>query len=237
MSQSINIVIAFVAGLLAFFSPCFLPLVPAYLIYITGLSFEDLDNVRSKTILHSISFILGFSIVFVFLGITASLFTTWLDAYRDILRILGGGLIVVLGLYLLGVIRFQFLDIERKVSLATKPAGYFGSFLVGIVFALGWSPCIGPILGGILILASQTETVGQGVLMLSAFCLGLGMPLFLFSLAVNYSLSLLKKIQQYLGIIHRVCGFFLVMVGLLLISNFFQTMVTWLIRLTGYKGS
>jgi len=214
-------IIAFTAGILAFFSPCFLPLVPAYLIYITGLSFEEIKNVRLTTVVHSLLFILGFTIVFVVLGTVANLVGQFLFGFKDLIRVLGGSLIILLGFYLLGILKLPFLDLERKISIAQKPAGYLGSIFVGMVFALGWTPCIGPILAGILVLASQTQTVGQGALMLIVFSLGLGLPLFLVSLAVNYSLSLLKKINNYLGAIHFISGVLLVIVGILLIYGRF----------------
>jgi len=236
MNQNLNLFIAFIAGVFAFLSPCFLPLVPAYLIYITGLSFDEVKDVRLKTVIHSLLFIFGFTVVFTFLGVTASLIGNILFQFRDIIRIIGGGLIIFLGLYLAGIIKLPFLDMEKRLTLSKKPAGYLGTFFVGIVFALAWSPCVGPILGGILVYASQAETVGQGVLMLIAFSLGLGLPLFLVSLAVNFSLSLLKKIEKYLGVIHFISGLFLVIVGILLITNYLQTLSLWLIELTGYKG-
>ncbi len=207
-------IVAFTAGLLTFFSPCFLPLVPVYLVYITGLSLEEVKKVRLLTVIHSLLFILGFTVVFVALGTTASLLGQFLYRFTDILRIIGGGLIILLGLYLLGVIKLPFLDIERKITISSKPTGLIGTFIVGIVFALGWTPCVGPILGGILILASQSQTINEGIFLLLLYSLGLGVPLFLTSLAVNYSLTLLKKLEKYLPIIHAVCGVFLVLVGI-----------------------
>jgi cytochrome c-type biogenesis protein len=222
MSQNINLAIAFFGGILAFFSPCFFPLVPAYLIYITGLSFDEIKDVRAKTIFHSIIFILGFTIVFTLLGMAASLVGRFLYEIGDILRVMGGLLIVFLGLYLMGGIKLPFLDLERKMTISSRPSGYLGTFFVGMVFALGWSPCVGPILAAILLYASQAETMGRGMLLLTFFSLGLGFPLFLFSLAVNFSLTLIKSIEKHLGIIHFVCGLFLVAIGILLVTNYFQ---------------
>jgi cytochrome c-type biogenesis protein len=223
MNQNVSLAIAFLGGILAFFSPCFFPLIPAYLIYITGLSFDEVKDVRAKTIFHSIIFIMGFTIVFTFLGMAASLVGRFLYDIGDILRVVGGVLIVFLGLYLMRVIKLPFLDLERKVTISSKPSGYLGTFFVGMVFALGWSPCVGPILAGILLYASQAETMGRGMLLLTMFSLGLGFPLFLFSLAVNFSLTLVKSIEKYLGIIHFVCGLFLVAIGILLVANYFQS--------------
>ncbi|MFH1361830.1 MAG: cytochrome c biogenesis protein CcdA [bacterium] len=216
-----NILIAFSGGLLAFFSPCFLPLVPAYLIYITGLSFDELKNVRLRTILHSLAFIFGFTVIFTLLGLSASLLGQFLFDFKDIFRVVGGLFVVLLGLYLTGWLKLPLLGYDKKFQLKVKPAGYFGSFVVGIVFAIGWTPCIGPILAGILVYASQSESLGEGALLLVAFSLGLGLPLFLFSLAVNYSLSLLKVINKYVGIIQKVCGVGLVIVGVLLLVGRF----------------
>ena len=236
MNQGLNLTIAFFAGVLAFFSPCFLPLVPAYLLYITGLSFDEIKNVRAKTVYHSLFFILGFTVVFTLLGLTASLIGNLLYGFRDILRVLGGGLIITLGLYLTGIVKFPFLDIERRITISSKPSGYLGTLLVGMAFAMGWSPCVGPILAGILLYASQAETLKQGAFLLIAFSLGLGFPLFLFSLAVNSALSWLKRIERFLGSIHFICGIFLVIIGVLLAVNYLQTISIRLIELTGYKG-
>ena len=236
MNQNVNIFIAFLGGFLAFFSPCFLPLVPAYLIYITGLSFDEIKSVRAKTMLHSLCFIFGFTIVFTLLGLAASLLGEVLFQFKDIIRISGGILIILLGLYLMGVLKLSFLNIEKRITLSAKPSGYLGSVLVGIVFAIGWTPCIGPILAGILVLASQAGTAGQGMLLLIAFSLGLGLPLFLFALAINSALSFMKKIEKYLGMIHFICGILLVFVGLLLVTNYLQGITIWLIEITGYKG-
>ena len=236
MNQGLNILIAFGGGLLAFFSPCFLPLVPAYLIYITGLTFDELKDVRFKTIVHSLLFILGFTLVFAPLGLAVGALGEFLFMFKDLLRITGGALIIFLGLYLAGIIHFGFLDVERKLTVSRKPAGYLGSIFVGMVFALGWSPCVGPILAGILLVASQADRAIEGLWLLLAFSLGLGLPLFLLSLATNYSLTLLKKIQVYLPKIHFFSGVFLVIVGMLLVTDYFKIISAWLMAVTGWRG-
>ena len=236
MNQNLNLLIAFSAGFLTFFSPCFLPLVPAYLIYITGLSIDDIKKIRITTVFHSLSFILGFTIIFTLLGMAASIIGQLIYQYSDILRILGGFLIILFGLYLTGILKLSFLNIEKKITLSSKPTGYLGSVLVGMVFALGWSPCVGPVLGGILVFASQADTVSQGMALLIAFSLGLGLPLFLVSLTVNYFLSLMKKLDRYLGAIHFALGLLLVIIGILLVTNNLQLIVNWFIQVTGYKG-
>ncbi|MFH1826134.1 MAG: cytochrome c biogenesis CcdA family protein [bacterium] len=236
MASNLNILVAFTAGLLSFFSPCFLPLVPAYLIYITGLSFEEVKTVRRTTVIHALLFILGFTLVFTALGVLVSALGHFLFQYTDILRIGGGFLLILLGLYLMGYLKLSFLSMERKITLANKPAGYLGTIIIGMVFALAWTPCIGPILAGILVLASQAQSIGQGVLLLIAFSLGLGLPMLIVAIAVNYSLTMLKKIENYLGVIHSASGLLLIIVGLLLIGNYFQVIINWLVQVTGYQG-
>ena len=231
-----NLLLAFGGGVLSFFSPCFLPLVPAYLAYITELSFEEMKNVRRVAAIHSLLFIAGFTVIFTLLGLSASLIGQLLIEYSRILTIAGSILIIVLGLILMDAIKLPFLQVEKRIKLAAKPSGYFGSLLVGMIFAFGWSPCIGPILAGILFYASQSDTIGQGALMLVAFSLGLGLPLFLVSLVLESSLSLIKKIGKYLPVIHFICGLFLVVIGLLMLSNYLPSLSGWLMDLTGYKG-
>lgn len=236
MNQGLNLLIAFGGGLLAFLSPCFLPLVPAYLIYITGLTFDELKDVRFKTIVHSLLFILGFTLVFAPLGLAVSALGGILFMFKDLLRIIGGGLIIFLGFYLAGIIRFGFLDVEKKITLSERPAGYLGTVFVGMVFALGWSPCVGPILASVLLVASQADRAIEGLWLLLAFSLGLGTPLFLLSLATNYSLSLLRKLQSYLPRIHFYTGVFLVIVGVMLVTDYFKVISAWLINITGWQG-
>ena len=236
MTQNVDLAIAFFGGMLAFFSPCFLPLVPLYLVYITGLSLEEVKKIHLMTIVHSLLFILGFTIVFTSLGVAAGLAGQFFQNFSGVLRIVGGVLMILLGLYLMRILRLPFLDLERKVTISSRPTGLVGTVIVGMVFALGWTPCIGPILAGILIYAAQSSTVWQGTLMLIAFSLGLGVPLFLFSLAVNFSISLIKRIEKYLGMIQYVCGIFLVMIGLLLVTDYFGIFTRWLMRLIGEGG-
>jgi cytochrome c-type biogenesis protein len=236
MTENLNLAVAFIGGVLYFFSPCFLPLVPAYLIYITGLSLEELKNFRIMTIFHSLLFILGFTFVFTFLGLAAGLAGEVLFRYKDVLRVLGGLLVIFFGIYMMGLIRLPFLDMEHKITISSKPAGYLGTFFVGMVFAVGWTPCVGPILAGICLCASQAGTLRKGMMLLTAFSMGLALPLFLSALAVNYFLSLMKKIERYLGVIHIISGAFLILLGILMVTNFLQNISVWLIRLTEFKG-
>src|SRR5215211_6736280 len=188
--QHVSVFAAFGAGLLSFVSPCVLPLVPSYISYITGLSLERLmdaqerQRFRRTIIVNSLLFIAGFSSVFIAFGASASLIGQLLITYQDHIRRLGGLLIIVFGLYLLGVLNIRFFNTEKRLHFGTRPAGYLGSFLIGIAFAAGWTPCVGPVLGTILLYASTTDSLSSGIVLLSAYSLGLGLPLFATALGV-----------------------------------------------------
>lgn len=241
-NQEVTFTLAFIFGFLSFVSPCVLPLIPSYLSYITGLSFKDLTGLKDKkrvwkiTMFNSLFFILGFSFVFILLGASSSLIGGFLIDYKDTIRIVGGILIIILGLYVLGVIKIGFLLRERKIHLEEKPLGYFGSFLVGVTFAAGWTPCIGPMLGTILLYASQTKSMGYGIQLLTVYSLGLGIPFFLSSVALNTFLSHTKKIQKYMRIINIISGVILIIVGFLFLTDYFQVISGYLVRWTGSGG-
>ena len=231
-ASNVSIFIAFAAGLLSFVSPCVLPLIPSYITFITGLSFEDFKEenraaVRKLTIVHSLIFILGFSIVFVALGASATAIGNILGRYKEVIRIVGGIVVIVFGIHITGLINLKFLESEKKVHIRNKPAGYIGTLLVGITFGAGWTPCIGPILGSILYIAINMKTVYSGVLLLTAYSLGLGVPFFLSSLAINSFLAYFEKFRKYIKAVTVVSGVFLVIIGLLIVSNHFTTIATY----------
>ncbi len=228
---NLSVYIAFMAGILSFFSPCVLPLVPSYVLYITGITLKDFSakGKRTKIAIHSLLFILGFSSIFISLGATASLLGQLLSQYQEIIRIAGGLVVIVFGLYIMGVLKVPFLDLERRMNLKAKPAGYLGSFLIGITFAVAWVPCVGPILGAILVLASASETLASGVILLAFYSLGLAIPFLITSLLLNFVLGYLKRVEKYMGAIKIVSGLLLVLIGLLLLLNYFQTLVTFLV--------
>ncbi len=225
-SNNVSIVIAFVAGLLSFVSPCVLPLIPSYITYITGLSFEDFKEenkaaVRRLTIVHSLIFIAGFTMVFVALGASATSIGNIFSRYKETIRIAGGIIVIIFGIHIAGLINLKFLESEKKVRLKNKPAGYFGTLLVGITFGAGWTPCIGPILGSILYIAINMKTVYSGILLLTAYSLGIGVPFFLSSLAINSFLVYFKKFRKYIKAVTIASGVFLILIGVLLVSNRF----------------
>jgi len=232
--QEISVLIAFSAGLLSFVSPCVLPLVPSYLTYITGVSFKELTDVKATarlrwvTISHSFLFILGFSTIFILMGASASYLGQLLVRYQYWIMKAGGILIILLGIQFTGVINLPFLQMERRFELRKKPLGYVGSFLVGIVFAAGWTPCIGPILSTILIYAGTSKSFTTGMLLLTIYSMGLGVPFLLSSLAFNSFLSAFEKIKRYMRVITLVSGLFLIAIGILYLTDTFKDISTYL---------
>ena len=232
-SQEVTYIGAFVAGLLSFLSPCVFPLIPSYVMYITGMSYADMlaehpsHIIRQKSIFHSLSFICGFTVVFVLLGASATYIGSFLHEHAVIIRKVGGVLLVLLGIHVTGLVPLRFLLGEKRVSIKHKPAGYVGSFLVGIAFAAGWTPCIGPILAAILAVAATEENVYQGIVLLLIYSLGLGVPFFLSALAMHRFLAVFHRFKKYIRAFEVITGFLLMVIGLLIYSN-------WLSRLSGY---
>ena len=224
--SQISLFAAFSAGLLSFISPCVLPLVPSYLSYITGLSVENLAKVeererfKSAILLNALLFIAGFSTVFIAFGASASLIGKVLYEYQDIIRKVGGILIIIFGLYLLGILKLNFLMTERRLMhFESRPVGYVGSYLIGTAFAAGWTPCVGPVLGTILAYASTTESMSGGVMLLSAYSFGLGLPFFLTAFGMDTFLSYFKSLRAYLGGVSFVSGTLLILVGVMIFTD------------------
>ncbi|MFQ5830713.1 MAG: cytochrome c biogenesis CcdA family protein [Candidatus Methylomirabilia bacterium] len=237
LGESLGIAVAFSAGLLSFLSPCVLPLFPSYLSLITGMSVSTLaegmgSETRWKTIVHSLAFIIGFSLVFVALGASFSAAGQLLLDYRDWIRMVGGGFIVVFGLYIAGVLRIGWLSRTKQVQIATHPGSYLGSFAVGVTFAIGWTPCVGPILGSILSLAGTSDTLTTGVGLLVAYSAGLALPFFLSSLALGGFLAFFKRYRPMMGMVERTAGVLLVVVGLLVLTNYFVVLNSYAVSLT-----
>ena len=216
---------AFLAGLLSFLSPCVLPLLPSYVSFITGISFEQLTSekdrkrIRFLTITNSFAFVAGFSAVFISLGASSSFFGQLLYRYQEWIRIVGGILVIIFGLFISGIIKLDLFLKEKRLHLHGKPAGYLGSFLVGMTFAAAWSPCIGPILGTILLYAASEGSTSYGLKLLSVYSLGLGLPFFLSSLALNTFLSYSKVLYRFMRVIMLSSGLLLIIFGIMLLSN------------------
>ncbi|MEK7196991.1 MAG: cytochrome c biogenesis protein CcdA, partial [Nitrospirota bacterium] len=208
-----------------FLSPCVFPLVPSYVSFITGISFEDLTagadrkRVRNLTITNSLAFIFGFSAVFISLGASSSAVGQMLFRYQEWIRIIGGILVIIFGLFISGFLNLNFLMRDKKIHLSGRPAGYAGAFIIGMTFAAGWTPCIGPILGTILLYASSKGSAVYGIKLLAVYSLGLAVPFFISALAMNSFLSYSKKLQRYMRAIMIISGLLLIVFGIMLLTN------------------
>ncbi|HEX3670408.1 MAG TPA: cytochrome c biogenesis protein CcdA [Candidatus Cybelea sp.] len=223
--------IAFLAGLVSFVSPCVLPLVPAYLSLLTGESVENLQaeataRARVQTLAHAVAFVIGFSVIFIALGLSASAIGGTLAANRVLVTQIGGTIVVVLGLHMMGMIRIPWLMMDSRLHLTRDRATFWTSGIVGMAFAAGWSPCIGPILAGILAIASQQHSA-QAALLLSFYCLGLAVPFLITAGAVGAILPLLRRIRPSLRAIEFGAGAFLIVVGLVLVNDAFLNVAGW----------
>jgi cytochrome c-type biogenesis protein len=233
---NISLIAAFSAGLLSFVAPCVLPLVPSYISYITGLSIEQLTDPSTRSrfkaaiVTNALLFIAGFSVVFIAFGASASFIGQILITYQDHIRRIGGALIVIFGLYLLGVLNINFLQMEHRFQFRNRPVGYLGSFLIGVAFAAGWTPCVGPVLGTILLYASTTDSLLNGVLLLASYSLGLGLPLLITALGVDRFLAYFKQARTYLWGVSTVSGILLVVVGVMIYANALTVITSFLER-------
>jgi cytochrome c-type biogenesis protein len=234
----VTVLVAFAAGVFSFLSPCVLPLIPSYLSFVSGVSLDEMRNdqarsqIRWRVVLNSLAFILGFSLVFVSLGVSASFLGSLFLGYRNIIRIAGGIFILLVGLYLIGAFKIAALDQYLQFNLKDKPAGYLGSVLVGITFAVAWTPCVGPILGATLALASTSGEVSRGTLLLVSYAAGLGLPFFLSALAINSFFQFSQKLRRYIQAIHIIGGVLLVIVGVLLITDYTTYLNAYALRFT-----
>jgi cytochrome c-type biogenesis protein len=237
MSGSVGVLVAFSAGLFSFLSPCVLPLFPSYVSFITGMSVSDLTAdlsgaARRRVMLHALAFVLGFSLVFVALGASFSAAGQFLLDYRNLIRRVGGALIVLFGLYIAGVFKLAAMGRTMQFQLREKPAGYLGSLIVGITFAIGWTPCVGPILGAILSLAGTSETVQRGIGLLIAYSAGLGVPFLVSAVALGAFLKFFKRYRPLIPVMERAAGVILVVVGVLVFTNYYVVLNSWAISLT-----
>ncbi|GAC1421463.1 MAG: cytochrome c biogenesis protein CcdA [Candidatus Velthaea sp.] len=225
MQPQINILTAFAAGLLSFVSPCVLPLIPAYLSFLTGSSLEELKaerdaSQRTRVLLHALAFIAGFTAIFMLIGLSASAVGGAFTLYKDWIARIGGVIIIVLGLNMIGVFKIPLLAMDKRLQMRSANRSLVASFLVGVGFAAGWSPCIGPILSGIILLASQ-EQIGPATFLLFVYSMGLAIPFLLTAAAITQALGALNRVKRYLGAIEIGAGAFLVATGLVLITGSF----------------
>ena len=221
---------ALFAGLLSFFSPCILPLIPAYFSFITGLSLDELTEnkaeTRRKVILTTLFYVAGFSFIFILFGASASFLGGIASRYSWIVRYLGGGIVIVFGLHLLGIINIKALNFDKRLHVHGKPLHLMGTFVIGMAFGAGWSPCIGPMLGSILIVAGNQDTVLSGILLLAVYSAGLALPFLILSFFIHSILDIMKRATKLINIINKISGIFLIVIGLLLIFDKFRLLGT-----------
>lgn len=236
--SSISLLGALGAGLLSFLSPCVLPLVPPYLCFLAGVSLDELDDHRGqagwrpnmRVVALSFAFVLGFATVFVALGASASLIGKTITAHFETLGIIAGVLIVVLGLHFLGVFRIGLLFREARFQAARKPAGFLGAYVVGLAFAFGWTPCVGPVLAAILIVAGAESAPLQGALLLAAYALGIGIPFMLASLFSGPFMRLMLRLRRHMPVIEKMIGGGLVVTGVLFLTGGMPRISGWMME-------
>ena len=229
---ALGVAVAFAAGLLSFLSPCVLPLVPSYIGFLTGMTLPEMSGRRRVALLHALLFVAGFSLVFILLGASATALGRALNYYQIWLQRIGGVLIIAFGLVCLGVIKVDLLTQERRVHVEHKPVGYLGSALVGMAFAAGWTPCIGPVLGAILGLAATSTDVTRGMLLLGVYSAGLAVPFLIAAVAVESFLGWFQRFRRFLPWVMRASGVLLILVGVLLVTGEFTRLAGWLQGLT-----
>jgi cytochrome c-type biogenesis protein len=227
-----DIPISFTAGLLSFLSPCVLPLIPSYVTFVTGLTLEDVQRSRHMALLHALLFVLGFTLVFLALGATATTVGRLLGYNRVWIGRIGGVLVIVLALYLLGAFNIAALSQEKRLHVATKPLGYLGTVFVGMAFAAGWTPCIGPILGAVLTYTASAADLNRGVVLLFAYSMGLALPFVLAALMIDRFIGLFQRYRGALLWTTRAAGVLLLFVGVLMLTDMMRLLTQWLQGMT-----
>jgi cytochrome c-type biogenesis protein len=210
---------AFGAGALSFLSPCVLPLIPAYLCFLGGVGLDQLDGARRSVRTSALAFVLGFSLVFIGMGAGASALNRLILDNMETLSVAAGLVIIVFGLHYMGVLRIAFLNFEKRVHVQSRPAGLFGAFVLGLAFAFGWTPCVGPILATILMVAASGSSVGYGVSLLAAYAAGLGIPFLLAALAARPFLAFLSRFRRHMRMVELAIGSLLIVTGLLILTG------------------
>jgi cytochrome c-type biogenesis protein len=232
--EEISYFYVLLAGLLSFLSPCVLPIVPGYLCFIAGTSLDKaLDNqetLRSNTLKYSISFVFGFSSIFVLMGASATYLSSLLYEYFDYLRIIGGIIIIIFGIHFTQIIQFSFLNSDTRIQINNYKPGLIGSFIVGLSFAFGWTPCIGPILGSVLSVAASSETISEGTFLLILYSAGLGIPFILAAYGIGTFLKFLSRIRKHIRTIEIFTGLLLILFGILILTNRIQELAFFFIK-------
>jgi len=237
----VSLASAFIAGILSFISPCILPLVPVYISFMTNKAVLRNEKIKLSdrlfVFLNSIFFVLGFSLIFIILGSTATFLGRILRDYANIIGRVGGGLLILFGLNYMGLFKLPFLNFEKKFNIPESAKyNYLGSFLIGIIFSFGWVPCIGMILSGILLLASKLDTLAKGIYLLLAYSLGLGIPFMLFSVFIGLFSKFFKRINKYMKIITIISGIFLIILGIVFLTGSMTRLVGLMLKYMPFLG-
>ncbi len=233
---------AFLAGLLSFVSPCVLPLVPPYLCYLAGITMEEFSSsdmqsrAGRRVILSALAFVAGFTVVFVALGASASAIGQTVQEHMYWLSVAAGIVIIIMGLHFLGVFRIGLLYREARVNVVRKPAGLIGAFVMGLAFAFGWTPCVGPVLAAILFAASAEDSIGEGVRLLTAYALGIGLPFLVAAIFAGAFMRWMTGFRRHMGKIEKVMGVFLIATGILFITGGMNTIAYWILELSPGLG-
>ena len=227
-----GLIVALIAGLISFLSPCVLPIVPPYIAYMSGVALTEIENRkgRQKIVFTALFFVLGLSTVFIFLGFSASAIGAIFFEYQTVLNTIAGLIIMLFGLHFLGIYRLQLLDREARFEVENYQGTVFGSYVLGLAFAFGWTPCIGPQLGAILSLAASNGSIVKGTVLLAFYAMGLGIPFLIFAIFINRLEGFLKFFKQYFKIIERIMGLLLWTVGLLMLTGGFSSISFWLLE-------
>ncbi|PCI86075.1 MAG: cytochrome C biogenesis protein [Hyphomicrobiales bacterium] len=238
---TVSYISAFFAGLISFLSPCVLPLIPPYLCFLAGKSLNDLttdldaDDVQSHKLLKQLSwralaFVFGFSTVFIMLGATATILGQAVQDYFVILSQIAGVIIIIMGVHFLGIVRIPFLNFEKRYHGGDKPRGFLGSYVIGLAFAFGWTPCVGPILATILAIASQEQSAFTGMALLGTYSAGLGIPFMLAALFLRPFLGFMQRFRKHMGMVEKIMGVFLILAGIMFLTGYMSTLSYWLLE-------
>ena len=232
--------VALAAGILSFLSPCVLPIIPPYLAYMGGISMNQLTDSRAArrpAVIASAFFVLGLSTVFLFLGFTASVFGRFFLQNQALFGQIAGAVIIVFGLHFLGLFRIPLLMREARLDAGDRGGSAVGAYVLGLAFAFGWTPCIGPILGAILSMSAQEDSIGRGTFLMAVYAAGLGLPFILSALFINRAMGLMNRLKRHMGLVEKIMGALLVAVGLMMLTGAFSRMSYWLLETVPALGS
>ncbi|MFT4717593.1 MAG: cytochrome c-type biogenesis protein [Paracoccaceae bacterium] len=235
-----SILIALAAGVLSFLSPCVLPIIPPYLAYMGGISMNDLTNdgsSRRPAVIASIFFVLGLSTVFLLLGFTASIFGQFFLQNQVLFGQVAGVIIIIFGLHFVGIFRIKLFMREARLDAGDRGGSAVGAYVLGLAFAFGWTPCIGPILGAILSLSAQEDSIGRGTFLMAMYAVGLGLPFILSAMFINRAMGVMNRLKRHMGTIEKVMGALLIGVGIMMLTGAFSRMSYWLLENVPFLGA